>query len=182
MLKKVYITRLVIIAALVLFINEKAFGQSGLSFSCSYSWGENLEYVNGGGSPCDKHILYFSVENEIIPQGLEPDSFFDLYFPDLFFFLLMPCFSDEELMEIRDENLFNDFVLKINVYEIVHLKMPSYSAESKSGKELTDLLFTPADDHIILENPRTGEDMYLSGIDYVKFRGAPLIPVPNPAD
>ncbi len=182
MSEKVCVIGLVIISVFMVFKSEQVFGGSTLGVPCIYAWGEGLEYVNSGNQSCDDHILLFSVENDKISSDLEADTFFNFNMLDRYFMLLTPCFSNEELREIRDSNLFNNLFIKYGGYELVNLQMPAYSSWFGNGREVMDLLFTPVEDHIILENPKTGEDMYLSGIDYVKFRGAPLIPVPNPAD
>ncbi len=176
MVKRVFIIGVIIITVFLILKCERVIGSSIEERPCVRAWGEEMKMVDGNPSAfCGDQILFFSVENDKISSKFKSDSSINFYFPERSFINLAYSFSEEELRDIIDQDFF-----KLSINESLHSTfiMRAYSAESQTGEELLDLLFTRTEDYIIMENPATGEDMYLNGVHYIKFRGSPLVPVP----
>ncbi len=131
------------------------------------------------GNACSTQaIQFFSAANPLVPAELVPDDEQILYFLDYGPKNMISSFSEEELLDIIENNSYSawrdDFYPQIKN----SLALPAFSPDSEAGKQIMSLLFTSTEDYIIMADPVTGEDRYLFGFEYVKFRGSPLIPVP----
>lgn len=117
-------------------------------------------------------VLLFPVESDIAPDRAELKDILTveyMYVSDDSFDRVMVCFSDRELLEAEA------FKYITRIGSMNKIVTPTLRFAVKELKEL----FTPEDDCIIMKNPYTGNDIQLTGVDYVKFINTPLLPVPQ---
>ncbi len=183
MLKKVLIAGVMMLAISLVFKCEQAKGLTlGIS-PCASTLAKDVEMVDGlamwSGTQCDKRVIFYPEENDKITSEFIPNDIFVFCFIERAFCILPSCFSDDELNTIIDWGLYKVGSGIMGLYERNCLIMSAYSPISLTGLALMNLLFTRTEEYIIMENPVTGEDVYINGVDYIKFKGAPMVPLPS---
>ncbi len=150
---------------------------SGAVVFCYFSGGSVAQRISNACSTLA--VQLFSSSDPLVPSNLVPDSEQTLSFREEGPFFMTSYFSEEELLDIIENDRYGPCTDSDNPWLNRCLTLPAFSRDSEAGKQIMSLLFTPTEDYIMMVDPFTGENMYLFGIEYVKFKGSTvLIPVP----
>jgi hypothetical protein len=116
-------------------------------------------------------ILLFPIESDFVPNRTEMRYYLNvkhIYIANDVLNSILECFSKRELLEAEAF----EYITKIGDRNKVTIPVLFNYALIKD-------LFTLRGNDIIMENPYTGSNIILRGVDYVKFVNTPLIPVPK---
>ena len=116
-------------------------------------------------------ILFFPIESESVPNRIEMRYYLNvkhIYVTNDLLDSVLECFSKRELLEAEAF----EYITRIGDRNKVTIP-------ALFNYALINDLFTLRDNDIIMENPYTGNDIILRGVDYVKFVNTPLLPVPQ---
>lgn len=149
--------------------------------TCYYVPGDNSEMIRINNESCDGFLVLYFQETDIIPSECKMCDTVIIYFSEGSSAGKAFLFSDEELIDIIEADRYHKGLDK-GTSTRCSLTLPAFSLETEEGEELAAQLFTPTEEYTIMKHPVTGKDVYLYEIDYIKFIGIPLIPVPPPID
>jgi hypothetical protein len=149
--------------------------------TCYIFAGNNTELIKGAGQNCSGSVsLFFHQENDFILPQCELCETVTIYFDEGLSPQLAFYFSDEELVDIIDHNRFHKEKISVNQTTRCKLLLPAFSLDTEEGQEVISQIFTSTEEYTIMKHPISSNNVYLYDIDYVKFPGMSLMPVPPP--
>lgn len=158
-------------------------------YTCLWEANDNMTLASGGGDlACGEVLLHYDVENNRILTGVEPDEQHALYLPnyigdDFPNHGFWSSFSEAELDQIENEHLlqrhYGPGATKFNAYT---LTLPAISTNNFGHAFVITSFCTYSDEGLIIENPISGKPALIQDIEYVKFKGSPLIQLPLGAE
>ncbi len=90
-------------------------------------------------------------------------------------------FSDDELRTLIENNAYRRGIpLPPTDWTIGRCRVPLVTPGSDEERLVHDILFRREEGFIVMSSPYDGSDIYLKDVDYVKFRGSPVIRIPEP--
>ncbi len=127
---------------------------------------------------CDKldtTVLFFNIESDLVPTFpyLLQEEY--VYVDDQALKMLMDYFSERDLLVL---NAFKR-IRKIGLLNIILL--PNLYIDELYKQEIIPYLFFPSEDQktLYIKNPFNGDDIDVTDVDYIKFKGTYLLPVPS---
>ena len=150
--------------------------------TCYIFAGNTTELIRGAGQDCGGFVTLFFQENDIMLPQCELCDTVTIYFDEGLSPQLAFYFSDEELVDIIESERFHKEGIPINQTTRYKLLLPAFSLDTEKGQEVTAQLFTPTAEYTIMKHPVTDNNVYFYNINYVKFPGMSLMPVPPPLD
>lgn len=146
--------------------------------TCYYFTADSEDIAYKPDELCTGTILCYKSHPEITPSNCTSCDTVIINVHDDDIPYLSLHFSDDELQDIIDRNSFSRSLKDKGSLTDCALRLPAFSLASDEGAALADQIFTTTAEYIIMHNPITDKNVYLHKIDYIKYNGISLIPVP----
>ncbi len=168
-------TLLLLLVALLLAAGCDDTGPQPSHYTCLKIADQDLTEWNG----CDNSslaVFLFPIEPTVDASyslaGAWPVK---VYVPDNLLTNVLACFSDWEELSMQAF----DWLTSGKDYSIIQACVVDIDNPSYTGKIVPQLFFPDeTGSYLTIKNPFTGADIIIRNIDYIKFKGSPLLPVP----